>query len=78
MPRLAGPPQQGAELGQGEPGGVGLGGRGGQEGAGLGAHDAALEGGEGGQEGGIVLAQVGAEPVVRGGAVPDGVLLGAG
>ena len=37
-----------------------------------------LSRGEGGQEGGVVLAQVGAEPVVGGGAVPDGVLLGAG
>ena len=34
--------------------------------------------GEGGQEAGVVLAQVGAELVVGGGAVPDGVLLGAG
>ena len=34
--------------------------------------------GEGGQEGGVVLAQVGAELVVRGDPVPDGVLLGAG
>ena len=59
-------------------GGVGRGGRGGQDGAGLGAHDAALGAGEGGQEAGVVLAQVGAELVVRGGAVPDGVLLGAG
>ena len=34
--------------------------------------------GEGGEEAGVVLAQVGAELVVRGDAVPDGVLLGAG
>jgi hypothetical protein len=54
------------------------GGGGGQDGSGLGAHDAAAGAFEGGQERGVVLAQVGAEPVVRLGAVPDGVLLGAG
>ena len=70
--------QQGAQLGQGELGGVGRGGGGGQDGAGLGPRDAAAGVGVGGQEAGEVLAQVGAEPVVRGGAVPDGVLLGAG
>jgi hypothetical protein len=70
--------QRGAQLGQGQLGGVGGGGRGGQDGAGLGPGDAALERGEGGQEGGIVLAQVGAEPVMGLGAVPDRVLLGAG
>jgi hypothetical protein len=70
--------QQSAELGHGERGGVGGGGGGGQDGAGLGAHDAAADRGERGQEAGEVLAQVGAELVVRGGTVPDGVLLGAG
>jgi hypothetical protein len=58
-------------------GGRGGGGRGGQDGAGVGAHDAAARLGEGGEEGGIVLAQVGADLVVRGGARPHGVLLGA-
>jgi hypothetical protein len=57
---------------------VGRGGRGGQDDAGLGAHDAALGAGEGGQEAGVVLAQVGAQLVVRGDPVPHRVLLGAG
>ena len=74
----AGLAQQGAQLGQGELGGVGGGGGGGQDGAGVGPHDAAFGRGVGGQEAGVVLAQVGAELVVRGGAVPNGVLLGAG
>ena len=63
---------------EGERGGGGRGGRGGQDGAGFGAGDAAAGLGEGGEEAGVVLAQVGAELVVRGGARPDGVLLGAG
>ena len=58
--------------------GVGRGGRGGEDGPGLGPGDAALGGGEGREEAGVVLAQVGAELVVRGDAAPDGVLLGAG
>jgi hypothetical protein len=56
----------------------GRGGGGGQDGAGFGPQDAAAGIGERGEEAGVVLAQVGAELVVRGGAVPDGVLLGAG
>ena len=56
----------------------GRGGRGGQDGTGFGAQDAAAGVGEGGQEAWVVLAQVGAELVVGGGAVPNGVLLGAG
>ena len=78
----AGPPglfEQGAELGQGERGGVGGGGGGGEDDAGLGAQDAAAGASEGGgEEPGAAPAQVGAELVVRGGAVPDRVLLGAG
>jgi hypothetical protein len=70
--------QQGAQLGQGQFRCGGRGGGGGQDGAGPGAHDAVAGAGEGGEEAGEVLAQVGAELVVRGGAVPDGVLLGAG
>jgi hypothetical protein len=53
-------------------------GGGGEDDPGLRAHDAAAGAGERGQEGGKVLAQVGAQLVVRGGAGPDCVLLGAG
>jgi hypothetical protein len=56
----------------------GRGGRGGKDHPGLGPGDAAAGCGEGGEEAGEVLAQVGAELVVCGGAVPDRVLLGAG
>ena len=56
---------------------AGVGG-GGQDDPGLGPGDAAAGVGEGGQEAGVVLAQVGAQLVVRAGARPDGVLLGAG
>ena len=70
--------EQGAELGEGEPGRFARGGGGGQDGAGFGAHDAAAFALECRQEPGEVLAQVGAELVVGLGAVPDGVLLGAG
>ena len=77
-PAAPGLAQQAAELGEGEAG-AGLGGRGGgEEGSGLGAQDAAVGAGEGGQQAGVVLAQVGAKFVVRGGAFPDGVLLGPG
>jgi len=62
-----------------ESAGRGSGGGGGSEDdAGLGPQDAAVEAGERGEEAGEVLAQAGAELVVRGGAVPDRVLLGAG
>src|SRR5262249_51237227 len=61
--------QQGFELGEGQPGCCSGGGRGGQDDAGL---------SERGEEAGVVLAQVRAELVMRGGAVPDGILLGAG
>ncbi len=70
--------QQGPQLGERQRCASGGGRRDGQNGPGLGAGDAAAGIGEGGQEGGIVLAQVGAELVVRAGARPDGVLLGAG
>jgi hypothetical protein len=72
------PFQQGAELCEGQLRGVGGRRGGGEEGAGLGPHDAASGRGEGGEEARVVLAQVGAEPVVRGGAVSDRVLLGPG
>jgi hypothetical protein len=71
-------PQQSAQLGEGELRCGGRGRRGGQDGPGLGAHDPVAGAGERGQKAGEVLAQVGAELVVRGGPVLDGVLLGAG
>jgi hypothetical protein len=89
MPRAAGWPrsrsapaagflQQGTELGRRQRGGGGRGGGCGQDDAGFGPQDAAAGIGERGEEAGVVLAQVGAELVVRLGTVPDGVLLGAG
>ncbi len=66
--------QQAAELGEGQLRRVGGGGGCGQDGPGLGPHDAVADAGEGGQEGGVVLAQVRAELVVRGGAVGLGQL----
>ncbi len=70
--------QQAAQLGGGELRRGGGGGGGGQDGPRAGPVDPAAHAGEGGQEGGVVLAQVGAELVVAGGAGPDGVLLGPG
>ena len=54
------------------------GGGGGEDGAGLGAQQAVALVGEGGEDGRVVLAQQRAQLVVRAGAVPDRVLLGAG
>ncbi len=73
-----GAPEQPLELGHGQLGGRGRVGGGGQDGASLGAGDSAACVGKGGEEAGVVLPQMGAELVVRGGARPDGVLLGAG
>ena len=70
--------QQRPQLGRGQLRCGGRGGGGGQDGAGFGARDAAAGVRERREEAGEVLAQVGAEFVVRGGAVPDRVLLGAG
>jgi hypothetical protein len=78
MPRLRPAFFSRTQPGQGQFRRGGRGGGGGQDGPGLGPGDAVTGGGERGEETGVVLAQVGAELVVRGGAVPYGVLLGAG
>jgi hypothetical protein len=74
----AGAFEQRAQLRLGERRARGGGGRGGQDGAGLGAQQPVPLVGERGQHAGVVLAQQRAELVVRAGALPDRVLLGAG